>query len=371
MKQKTKMKAVCALLFNAVMGIVLASLLGVQPAVGAVVAVGGSLLCGNFMPAGCAFEGVLTEVWTGELIKALRTGDKATFLDGLPDYSQYAENDVIHMVDVGGDPDVLVNNTTYPLDIQNITDTDAVFALDKFQTKATPVTDDELFALSYDKMTSVKERHAQALLITKFAKAIHALAPDKTTAKTPVLKTTGEVEGGLGTGRRMLRREDIVTLKKAFDEMQIPTEGRRLVLCSDHVNDLLLQDQKFAEQYYNYTSGKIANLYGFMVYEYINNPVYKAAGTKVAFGTAAAANEYQASVAFYDKMTFKATGTTTMYYSEAKTDPLNQRSLVNFRHYYIVLPKKKEAMAAIMSGYREEAQAANASYQNIDETDGN
>lgn len=346
------MKFLSGMLFNVLMGVLLASIVGCDPVYGAVSGAVLPAVVGGFMPAGCAFEGVLTEVWTGEMIKALRSGDKASFLDGLPDYSQYAENDVIHMVDVGGDPDVLVNNTTYPLDIQEITDTDAVFALDKFQTKATPVTDDELFALSYDKMTSVKERHAQALLVTKFGKSIHALAPDKAATKTPILKTTGEVEGGTATGRRMLRREDIVLLKKKFDEMQIPTDGRRLVLCSDHVNDLLLQDQKFAEQYYNYTTGKIANLYGFQVYEYVNNPVYKVAGTKVAFGAAVEANEYQASVAFYDKMTFKATGTTTMYYSEAKTDPLNQRSLVNFRHYYIVLPKKKEAIAAIMSEYK-------------------
>lgn len=352
MKRNLKLKAVSGLLFNAVMGFVLAFALGVLPAVGAVAAVGGTMMLGGFIPKGVAMDGVLTEVWTGELIKALRAGDKATFLDGLPDYSQYAENDVIHMVNVGGDPDVLVNNTTYPISIQQLTDTDAVFSLDKFQTKATPITDDELHALSYDKMASVKERHAQALLVNKYAKAIHALAPDGNAAKTPVLKTTGEVEGGTVTGRRMLRREDIVMLKKKFDAMQVPAEGRRLVLCSDHVNDLLLQDQKFSEQYYNYTSGKIANLYGFQVYEYVNNPVYKIAGTKVVFGTAAAANEFQASVAFYDKMTFKATGTTTMYYSEAKTDPLNQRSLVNFRHYFIVLPKKKEAMAAIMSDYK-------------------
>lgn len=352
MKRNLKLKAVSALLFNAVMGFVLAFALGVLPAVGAVAAVGGTMILGGFMPKGVAMDGVLTEVWTGELIKALRAGDKATFLDGLPDYSQYAENDVIHMVDVGGDPDVLVNNTTYPITIQQLTDTDAVFSLDKFQTVATPITDDELFALSYDKMASVKERHAQALLEKKYAKAIHALAPDSNAAKTPVLKTTGEIEGGGATGRRMLRREDIVTLKKKFDVMQIPTEGRRLVLCPDHINDLLMQDQKFSEQYYNYTSGKIANLYGFQVYEYVNNPVYKVAGTKVNFGTAAGANEFQASVAFYEKMTFKATGTTTMYYSEAKTDPLNQRSLVNFRHYFIVLPKKKEAMAAIMSEYK-------------------
>lgn len=351
MKTKFGLKAMTALLFNAVMGIMLAAFMGVSATAGAATAVGVSLAAGKFMPSGSLCEGVLTEVWTGELIKTLRAGDVATFLDGLPDYSQYAENDVIHMIDVGGDPDVLVNNKTYPLTIQEITDNDAVFSLDKFQTKPTPVTDDELYASSYDKMSSLKERHADALNEKKYAKAIHALAPDSNAEKTPVLKTTGEYVDG-ASGRRRLQISDIVVLKDKFDKMKVPVQGRRLVLCSDHVNDLLLSDQKFRDQYYNYTTGKISNLYGFEVYEYSDNPVYKTAGTKVKFGTAAGANEYQASVAFYTKRVFKAVGSTTMYYSEAKTDPLNQRSLVNFRHYFIVLPKKKEAMAAIMSDYK-------------------
>ena len=345
------LKALTALLLNAVMGFMVAAVMGIPTVAGAATAVGVSLAAGKFMPQGALCEGVLTEVWTGELIKTLRAGDVATFLDGLPDYSQYAENDVIHMIDVGGDPDVLVNNTTYPLKVQEITDNDAVFSLDKFQTKPTPVTDDELYASSYDKMSSLKERHAEAIKEKKFAKAIHALAPDKDGAKTPVLKTTGEIVGGEAKGRRRLQLSDIVTLKDKFDKLKIPVQGRRLVLCSDHVNDLLLTDQKFKDQYFNYTTGKIANLYGFEVYEYSDNPVYAVAGTKVKFGTAAGENEYQASVAFYTKRVFKASGSTKMYYSEAKTDPLNQRSLVNFRHYFIVLPKKKDAMGAIMSAY--------------------
>mgnify|MGYP003223990753 CR=1 FL=1 len=350
MKTKFGFKAITALLLNAMMGVMMASVMGFSATAGAVTAVGVSLAVGPFMPSGALCEGVLTEVWTGELIKTLRAGDVATFLDGLPDYSQYAENDVIHMIDVGGDPDVLVNNTTYPLDVQNITDTDAVFSLDKFQTKPTPVTDDELYASSYDKMASLKERHGDAIKEKKFAKAIHALAPDSNATKTPVLRATGELVDG-ESGRRRLQIKDIIALKDKFDKLKIPVQGRRLVLCSDHVNDLLLTDQKFKDQYYNYTTGKIANLYGFEVYEYSDNPVYKADGTKVKFGTAAGTNEFQASVAFYIKRVFKASGSTKMYYSEAKTDPLNQRSLVNFRHYFIVLPKKKDAMAAVMSEY--------------------
>lgn len=348
---KTGLKLFSRVLVCATMGLILAVAVGVPASAGAATAVGVSALAGNFMPKGVACAGVLTEIWTGELIKTLRAGDTATFLDGIPDYSQYAENDVIHMIDVGGDPDVLINNTTYPIEVQEINDSDAVFSLDKFQTKATPVKDDELYASSYDKMASLKDRHAEAINVSKYAKAIHALAPDKTVAKTPVLKTTGEIVGGGETGRRRLQMSDIIALKDAFDKAQIPLQGRRLVLCSDHVNDLLLTDQKFKDQYYNYTTGKISNLYSFEIFEYCNNPVYKADGTKVKFGTAAGANEYQASVAFHTKQAFKATGSTTMYYSEAKTDPLNQRSLVNFSHYFIVLPKKKDAMAAIMSDY--------------------
>lgn len=344
-----KAKNVCALLFNAVMGVMLAFVIGIAPVYGAVVAAGGSALLGGFMPNGGLMAGVLTEVWTGELVKKLRSADKASFLDGIPDYSQYSENDVIHLVDVGADPDVLINNTTYPIPIQELADADIAISLDKYQTKATPVTDDELYALSYDKMSSVKERHGSAILEAKYGKAIHALAPQKDAAKTPVIKTTGEVEGGAATGRKMLARVDIIALKKKFDDMQVPAEGRRLVLCSDHVSDLLSQDQSFREQYYNYTTGKIANLYGFEVYEYVNNPYFKAAGTKVAYGTAPVAGEYRVSVAFYTKRAFKASGSTKMYYREARLSPEYQRNMMNFRHYYIVLPKKQEAMAAIMS----------------------
>ncbi len=354
MKEKI-FKIVTALMFNAMMGAMIALTFGVNPlwGIGAaeVIAIGLPFLGAKFIPKGALGEGILVEVWTGEMIKSQRSADKATFLDGLPDYSQYAENDVIHMIDVGGDPDVLVNNTTYPIAIQEITDDDAVFSLDKFQTKSTPVTDDELYASSYDKMSSLKERHSVKITETKFMKAIHALAPDETATKTPVLKTTGAFENGGTSGRRMLQTSDIVRLKKAFDDLHIPIQGRRLVLCPDHINDLLLNDQKFKDQYYNYATGKIANLYGFEVYEYSANPFYKTTGTKVAFGAATTATDFQASVAFHKDRCFKATGTTKMYYSEGKNDPQYQRSLIAFRHYFIVLPKKKDAQAAMMSDY--------------------
>lgn len=342
------MRMIMAFMVNAMIGATAASALGAPLALGAV----GALMAGPLVGGGVGAlnASVLTEVWTGELIKQLRSADKGTFLDGIPDYSRYADNDVIHMINVGGDPKVLTNNTTYPLQITAITDTDAVFKLDKFQTEATPITDDELYALSYDKMASVKERHGLAILEAKLKKAIHALAPASNTATTPVIKTTGEVEDGGATGRKRLTRHDIIEMKKRFDLMSVPTEGRRLVLCPEHIADLLEMDQKFADQYYNYASGRISMLYGFEVYEYVAGPVYNLTGAKQALGTAPVVGSiYQASVAFHTSRVFKATGSTTFYYSEAKNDPQYQRSLVNYRHYFVVLPKKVEAIGAIIS----------------------
>lgn len=332
-----------AVMINCILGATLAAAAGIAPVFGAVAlnAVG----CVRMMPAGSLLSGVYTEVWTGEVVKKLKADEHGTWLEGIPDYSAYAENDVIHLVVAGADPDVLINNTTYPIDVQNITDTDKAISLDKFQTKATPVTDDELYAISYDKMASVRERHGDAITDKKIAKAIHAFAPASHTALTPIVETSGEADNG----RQRITRADIIKLKKYFDEMKAPKKDRRLVLCSDHVQDLLLLDQNFADQYYKYESGRITNMYGFDVYEDTDMPVYTTAGAKKSFGAASDTGEFQASVAFVVKRMWKASGSTTMYYSEAKTDPQNQRNLVNFRHYFVALPKKNEAIGVIMS----------------------
>lgn len=345
--RKEIVKFVTGTLVNVLMSIVILACLGIPNAGfwGLIVGVVLPMALGKFLPKGAALEGVYTEVWTGELVKQLRGGMTASFLDGVSDYSAAVNNEVVHLVDVGGDPDVLINNTTYPIAAQELEDGDIALGLDKFQTKKTAVSDDQLFAISYDKMGSVIERHGDAITIAKFKKAAHALAPNSNTAKTPVVPTSGEDDNG----RKKCTRKDIIALKRKLDALQVPTAGRRLVLCSDHVNDLLEDDQKFRDQYYNYTTGKIANMYGFEVYEFENCPYFTKEGTKVPFKNSPSGTDHQASFCFYTKRVFRAQGSTKMYYRDAQTNPDYQQNEVNFRHYYIVLPKKMEAIGAIYS----------------------
>lgn len=340
-----------SLLFNAVAGAVLATTVGLSPLAGAIGMNVVSGVIGGILPAGTLREGVLTEIWTGELVKSLRAGLEGTWLDGVPDSSSVVNNDVIHLVDVGVDPDVLINNKTYPITVQELEDGDISIGLDKFQTKITPITDDELYALSYDKIARVKESHANAINDSKFTKAAHALCASENTATTPVLITTGERDED--TGRLKMSIKDVIKMKAALDKLKVPAINRRLVLCPDHVNDLLETDQNFKEQYnINRGEGKVGRMYGFDIYEYANTPLYTTAGKKKDVGSTASAGEFQCSFAFYTPRVFKATGSTKMYWSAAETDPEYQRNKINFRHYFICMFKKADAGVVMASGYK-------------------
>ncbi|MGN0060912.1 MAG: hypothetical protein ACI382_00925 [Alloprevotella sp.] len=343
------LKVLAAVMFNCVMGGVMATLLGMDARVGAVVATcaGVALGLANGPAAHGLRAGVLMEIWVGELVKKLRSGLEGSWLDGVPDNSSIVNNDVIHLVDVGIDPDVIVNNTTYPIPLQALDDKDIAVKLDKFQTKVTPVTDDELYALSYDKMGRVKEAHGNALNDAKFKKAAHALCATSDTETTPVLKCSGEADAE--SGRKRLTMADVVAMKRAMDKLHVPTENRRLVLCPDHVNDLLLTVQNFREQYnIDRATGKVGKLFGFDIYEYANTPKYTAAGVKKALDAEAEDGDLQCSFAFYVPRVFKATGSTKMYYSEAQSDPEYQRNKINFRHYFLCMPKKADAGVVII-----------------------
>lgn len=344
---------VASLLFIVVFGNAFAFALDISPlyTMGGLTFISG---VASFIPkgAGIALAGVYQEVWTGEVLKYLTNAEKDTFFEGIPDYSKYVsavgdEAQAINLVDMDVLPEVLINNTTYPIPIQTIGEEPVLIQLNKYVTKSTPITDDELYAMSYKKMTTLKDRHGLAINLTKFKHGIHALAPGTNTAKMPILLTTGADDG---TGRKRLTWEDVMKLKAQVDTLENPEEGRRLVLCSDHLNDLILSDQKFKDQYYNRADGKLYNQLGFEIFDYTGNPYFTpSTKTKLAFGAVPAGTDRKGSVFFSLARSARATGWTKMYYSEAKTDTQNQRNLMNFRHYYTVLPTKEEARGAIVS----------------------
>lgn len=340
-----------SVIFNAVVGAGIAYLVGITPIYGAIALVLISLVSMPFLPRGVARAGTNTEVWTGEVLLALRELlEHMGWYSRIRSYDEEVRNDTIHFTEIGAEPEVLVNNTTYPLGITSVEDADKPIALDIFVTKPSGIPDAELDSVCYDKLGKVRAIHKEVVAEKIVVKAAHALTPQSHTDSTPVLLTSGEVN--VAERRKKLSIADLLALKKIADKWHIPQGERVLVLCPDHVQDLLSVSESFERQYgLNNQEGKITRLYGFDIYEYTATPFYTVATkTKLAFGAIPGAGTQQSSFFFHDKSAMRASGSLSTYERRAETDPENQRSIYNVRQRAIAsLLRKGKCSAAIIS----------------------
>lgn len=281
------------------------------------------------------------EIWEGRVRQTLENGEVADFLDGIQeldgDVTQMGEENVIHIPTTEFSPEVLINNSTYPMAIEDYDDDTVIVKLDKYQTKPTKVTDDQVIGANYDKIDAVTRSHTNKITTTKYKKALHALAPEGNTPETPVVALAGAD----------CTYDDVVNLKSALDDAGFP-DDRRLVLCNKHWNDLLKDRKNFGDQLVNYKKGEVSPVIcGFEIKKYVAAPTYNGT-TKKAFGEVTASDDKPASVVFVKENIRKKTGLTKQYYSEAKNDPENQANLLNYRHYFIAVPVEKKHIAALV-----------------------
>ena len=298
------------------------------------------------------------EMWESRVRTLLRDEQLAPWLDGIPEIDTQvlevgsgaaSESNIIHIPITTFRPGVLINNTTYPLALVAYDDTSMTIQLDKYQTNPTSLTDDQANGSSYPQIDSVTKSHRDDITDSKFAKAIHALAPQTTVAgSTFVIQCTGdEVTAG---GRRKMLWKDVVTARREMDNAKCKKKGRRLVLCSDHENDLLEDNSnKYADKLADYLSGTIKGmLAGFEIYQNIDNPMYTAAGVKKAWGAVPGATDRNASVIFHPENVVKKTGLTKQYFSGSKDAPRTQQNEYALRHYFIAVPVMNKYAGAII-----------------------
>ena len=298
------------------------------------------------------------EMWESRVRTLLQDEQLAPWLDGIPEIDtevievgsgSASESNIIHIPITTFRPGVLINNTTYPIALVAYDDTSMTVQLDKYQTKVTTLTDDQINGSSYRQIDSVTKSHRDDITESKYAKAIHALAPQTTVAgSTFVIQCTGdEVTPG---GRRKMLWKDLVTARRAMDAAKCKKAGRRLVLCSDHENDLLEDNSnKYADKLADYLSGQVKGmLAGFEMYQNIENPYYTAAGAKKAWGSVPDSTDRVASVIFHPENVVKKTGITKQYMSDAQSDPEGQQNKYAVRHYFIAVPVMNKYAGAII-----------------------
>lgn len=283
------------------------------------------------------------ELAVTELITQFRHENE--WLGAVKSKPEWLNNDVIKIPVRGLAPKVLINNTVYPIASHQREDGKVIISLNKYETENTEVTTDELYALPYEKVSDVQVQHRETLEDRTAEHALVSIAPQKNTDKTPVITTTGEDDG---TGRKRLTAKDIIRLKKLEDKLKVPKKGRVLVLCSEHVADLLIEDLTFKTRYQDANSGKIAdNYYGFEIYESTYAPTYNN-GEKEAFGAVPQGKE--ASIVFHKNYTVKAVGSAVRYAREKSENPEGRKHTIGFEMHFVCVAIKDEGTAAIISG---------------------
>lgn len=286
-----------------------------------------------------------------ELIKKFQSDP--SWLSELRAKNNWVGNDVIKIPRQGTAPTVLINNTVYPISSNNREDDFIAVSLHKYDTTNTTVSDDELYALAYEKLNDVQLQHREELDAKTAAHALHALAVPAHTAVTPVLETTGPDDG---TGRRRLITQDLINYRKALSDLNVPLKGRVLVLSNEHEADLMTEDSNRAKSWgADFQSGAVGVQHvGFKLYTSTDAPYYDLAEneddemvwTKQAFG---AVTGRQASVLFFAPNAVKATGTVKRYARLAENDPENRKNTLGFRLWFIAVGIKDEGFGAIVS----------------------
>jgi hypothetical protein len=298
----------------------------------------------SFMPSGsegsAAFAGLNKEIWLPEIMEGFYVD--GTFVSEARDLSAFVSNNTINLAEAGANPEVLLNNTTYPIPYAQRADIPLALPLETLDTENTIVYNIEAAELSYDKRKSVQSGHIIALNEFSYTRAAYNWSPTTNSLYTPLLQTTGLTDG---EGRRAMTFKDLSRLKRKFTDAKIPTQGRILVLTAKHMEDLENEDIKLYDKMLD--KGMV---YGFKIYEMPTSdmPRYNhTTGVKVAWGAASAATDSHASIAFHKDEVMRCKGTADMFVREK--DPELRADMVGFQMRNLTLPMRNKAIAAIYS----------------------
>lgn len=259
-----------------------------------------------------------------------------SWLNELTSMDHMVSANKINLAEVGADPEVVKDNRQWPLVPTERTDKGVEIVLGTFDTVPTHVTNVEELETNYNKCESVVQQHVNSLRSLAAMSAAYNIAPESNSANTPVLATTG---ADRGDGNKALTYKDLLRLRTAFNKKNYPLEGRVLLLCPEHEEDLLAEDVNRYNQIM--TTGQVA---GFKVYTFNGNPNYSTAGVKADYGTT---NAQPASIAFVKSEVMRAMGTIE---GEPEKRWADYRGwLLGFQLRFVAMPFRNQGIAAIYS----------------------
>ena len=283
----------------------------------------------------CLFDGLAPEVWIPLVLQDPYPAN--SFLNGATDMSPQVDNDAINLAEAGADPDVLVENTTYPIPAAVAADVPKRVVLKTYDTTSTIVRNAIAIELAYDQRSLYADKHKKALMKKIGLDAAYLYAPSAAdSTKSNVILNLGATDSII---------DAVIDLQKAYNDVDDDGSGRNLVFCPAHMAAISKEDKKL---YKAIMAEPGAIFYGFRVWTYSKNPIYVGAtGVKAAQGAAFVNGTHKlASFSFLKSETMKAIGTVD-FFSKLK-DPDQKGDVFNFQMRALAQQLRNKYQGAIL-----------------------
>jgi hypothetical protein len=265
---------------------------------------------------------LIKEIWVSDVQEALNRN--ADFLPYSVDHSAYIAFGTVHVPQSGSNPTVVKNPATFPLSINERTDTDRTYSLNQFALEPVLITNLDELQISYDKRQSVLGQQISTLtqrIGDEVAISWSATGASNIVGTTGSAVATSLAPGATGT-RKAVTLADIASLASKLDKDNVPRQNRKLLMSTDMFWELFAISDVIRASYNGFQSqpnvlanGIVAMLYGF---EIMMRPVVSvyANSTTVpkAFGAATATTDNLACIAFHSTTVARALGSMTPLY---------------------------------------------------------
>jgi hypothetical protein len=266
---------------------------------------------------------LIKEIWVADVQEALNRN--ADFLPYSIDDSAYVAFGTVHIPQSGSNPAVVKNPSTFPLQINERTDTDRTYLLDQFALEPTLITNLDELQISYDKRQSVLGQQISTLtqrIGDEVAIKWTATGATNLIATTGAAAATALAPGATGT-RKAVTLADIASLASKLDKDNVPRGNRKLLMSTDMFWELFAISDVIRASYNGFQNqgnvlqtGTIAQLYGFDI---MMRPVVSvfanSATSPKAFGAATATSDNLACIAFHSTTVRRALGSMTPLYN--------------------------------------------------------
>ena len=305
------------------------------------VVLGASFVAGtvmSFVPQGNVMMAIAPQIWIDKIMEGFYPKDD--FLMASIDMTELVDYNTINMAEAGADPNLLIDNTIYPIAAAVRADGPLSVTLRTLDTDSTIVRNLEKKETSYNKMESVVRSHRNTLRKGSIKLAAYHWAAASNGTYTPVMASSG----ALFNGYKRLQFEDILTMRAKLVALDIDITRVNIMLNPMHEADLMYQDMKAYKTML--TDGR---LWGMKVFVNSQTPIFNAStGVKVAYGAAAApATDTIASTLWVTDEVMKADGSVDVF---AKyNDPDQKGDVINFQKRFIALPLRSKGLGAIYS----------------------